>query len=341
MWKPKVQPAFDEHAQRSAPSRVIGAMLAGFVLCTAPVLSWAQHWPTKTVRIVVNGPPGGVVDTVTRLVGKHLSERLDSPVIVENKSGASGLIGVQDVLRSPADGGTFLASLNGVLTEVPHSVKIDFDPLKDVTPVVDLFGNGWVLVSNGTVPAKNLADFVAWVRKDPGGVNYGSVGAATISYILGVQMAKSMGLQLNDVPFRGGPDAMLALVSGQVPTMFSGVVQALPFINAGKLNALGFTGPERSSFLPDVPTFAELGHPEMTAVSWVGIWSRKDVPAALQERLHNEVAQILAMPEVRKKITEIGTKVARPRSSAELVRQMAIDYSHAGSVLRAAGVKPQ
>lgn len=341
MWKAEIKPASVRRVKRATLGRILGLLFSGMVLTVPPSLSWAQQWPTKTVRIVVNGPAGGVVDTVVRLVGTHLSERLGSPVIVDNKSGASGLIGVQNVLQAPADGSTFLASMDGVLTEVPHSVKINFDPLKDVTPIVDLFYNGWVLVSSDKVPAKSLSDVVAWAKKKPEGVNYGSFSTGTISHILGLQLAKSAGLQMNHVPYRGGPDAMQALMGGQVPLLFSGIVQSLPHIKTGKITALVFTGTERSSFLPDVPTAKELGYPELTAVSWVGIWARKDVPVALQDRLNKEVARILAMPDVREKIAAMGTNAAKPRSSAELVKQMAIDYRHAGAVLQAAGVKSQ
>lgn len=339
MWTTGFRSAPRKGFGRAALRRIFGGLLGGLALAAAP-MCWAQQWPTKTIRIVVNGPAGGSVDAVTRLVGTYLSQRLGSPVVVENKSGGSGLIGVREVLHAPADGSAFLASLDGVLTEVPHSVKVDFDPLKDLTPVVDLFGNGWMLVSNDTVPARNLADAVAWIKSQPQGVNYGSFSAGTISHLLGEQMAKAMGLRMNHVPFRGGADAMQAVIGGHVNLLFSGVFQALPHIKSGKITALGFTGPERSPFLPDVPTFKELGHPDLTAVSWIGIWARKDVPTALQERLHKEVAQILTLPAVREKIEAIGTNPAQPRSSAELARQMAADYQRAGAILRAAGVQP-
>lgn len=320
--------------------RLLGAAACALLLLAASPPSWAQ-WPTKTLRIVVNGPPGGAIDAVTRLVAAQLSERLGSTVVVDNKSGGSGLIGAQEVLRSAADGGTFLASLDGVLTEVPHTVKINFDPLKDITPVVDLFGNGWVLVANEGVTVKSLAELAIWAKQQPAGINYGSFSAGTISHILGLQMANSMGLQMNHVPFRGGADAMQALMGGHVPLLFSGVAQALPHIKAGKVHAIAFTGEQRSPFLPDVPTFKELGHPELAALSWIGLWARSGVPRELQERMHKEVAQILAQPGVRDKIKALGTNPALPRSADELIRQMAVDYPRAGRLLNAAGLKPQ
>ncbi len=322
-------------------SGVIRAALCGLVLVAASGSSSAQQWPTKTLRIVVNGPAGGSVDTVLRLVSVNLAQRLGTPVIVENKSGGSGLIGTQEVLRASPDGSTFLASLDGVFTEVPHSVKISFDPLKDMTPVVDLFSNGWVLVSNETVPAKSLTDAVSWAKSRQEGLSYGSFSSGTISHILGAQMAKSAGLRLNHVPFRGGADAMQALLGGHVNVLFSGVVQALPYVKAGKLTALAFSGPDRSPSLPNVPTFKEAGYPDLTALSWVGIFARKEVPAPLRERLHKEIAAVLAQPEVREKIMAIGTNPAKPRSSVELIHQMSVDSPRAELVLQAAGVKPQ
>lgn len=320
--------------------RFIARGLGAVVLSSMASTVFAA-WPTKSVRLVVNVPAGGSIDAVARLVGEQVSGQLGVPVVVENKSGGSGLIGVQEVLRAPADGGTFLASLDGVLTEVPHSVKVNFDPLKDLRPVVDLFSNGWVLVANASVPANSLAEAVAWAKSNPDGVNYGSFSAGTISHILGLQLGQSTGARMNHVPFRGGPDAMQALLGDHIPLLFSGVVLALPYIKSGKLKAYAFTDDQRSSFLPKVPTFKELGYPELTATSWVGLWARSGVAPELQTRLHDAVAKALAKPEVRERIEALGTNPARPRSSAELVKQMAVDYPRAGQVLSAAGVKPQ
>lgn len=332
------------HSRHRLSRRLLGMALGGAILAGVSATAWGQTaspWPVKTVRIVVNAPAGGSIDAVTRLVAERLEQRLGSTVVVENKAGGSGLIGLRDVLRAPADGSTFLASLDGVLTEVPHSVKLNFDPLKDLTPLADFFINGWVLTTSSEVPAKSYADLLAWAKATPDGVNYGSFSAGTISHILGLQLARTTGIRMNHVPFRGGADAMQALLGGHIQMLFSGVVQAQPHLKSGKISVIAFSGDTRSEFLPEVPTFKELGNPDLTAESWVGLWSRSTMPAALRERMHNEVAAILALPEMREKIRALGTHPAVPRSSAALAKQMAIDSPRAGAVLRAAGVQPQ
>lgn len=342
------------YATRTLGRRRLCAAAAGLALPTAawlaPAKAAAQSapradassgaWPQKPVRIVVNAPPGGTADVAARIVGEGLSASLGHPFIVDAKGGGSGTIGVMDVLRSPADGYTLLVSVDGAFTEVPHSVKVAFDPLKDMRPVADIYLGSLVLIGNDAVPANTLPELLEWVRRQPGGVNYASYSAGTMSHILGAQLAKAAGVSLHHIPYRGSPSAMQDLLGGQVPLMFNGIGNVLPQLKGGRVRVYAIAAEQRSEFLPEVPTFKELGYPELMSLVWMGLWTQPQVPAQIVERLHAEVARILAQPATRQRFKEIGFTPAAPRRPDELARAVQADYQRTGAILRTLGVTP-
>jgi len=326
--------------------RRLCAAAAGLAL---PAASWlapraasaqAAAWPQKPVRLVVNAPPGGTADIAARILGEGMSAAFGQPFIVDAKGGGSGTIGIMDVLRSPPDGYTLLVSVDAAFTEVPHSVKVSFDPLKDMRPVADIYLGSLLLIGNDSVPAKTLPELLDWIKRQPGGVNYASYSAGTSSHYLGAQLAKAANLSLNHIPYRGSPPAMQDLLGGQVPLMFNGIGNVLPQLKSGKIRVYAIAAEQRSEFLPEVPTFKELGYPDLMSLVWMGLWAQPQVPATIVERLHAEVARILARPETRQRFKEIGFTPAAPRRTDELARAVQADYQRAGTILRSLGVMP-
>ena len=323
----------------SARRRALSTLGAAIALAAAPGAR-AQAWPERPIRFVVNAPPGGTADIVARLVGEALSPVLGRPVVVENKAGGSGTIGVQELLRAPADGHTFMVAVNGTVTEAPHSVKFPVDPLKDIRPIVDVTVGSLLLISHPSVPARTLPELIDWIRSQPQGVSYASYSPGSLSHILGVQFAQSANLKLTHVGYRGSPPAMQDLLGGTVPLMFNSVGNVLAQLRERRIRAYAIAAAERSDMLPDLPTFPELGHPTLQASTWIGLWCAPQVPAAIVQRVHAETARWLARDDVRQRMRDIGMTPARARGPDELAGSVARDFEMMGSLLRSIGFKP-
>ena len=323
------------------PRRRALAALGGAAALAAAPSAFAQAWPERPIRLIVNAPPGGTADIAARLVGEGLSPALGRPVVVDNKAGGSGVIGLQELLRAPADGHTFLVAVNGAMTEVPHSVKFPIDPLKDVKPIVDVTVGSLLLVGHPSLPARTLPELVDWIRRQPQGVSYASYSPGTLSHILGLQLNKAAGLAMNHVGYRGSPPAMQDLLGGTVPLMFNSVGNVLAQLKDGKLRAFAIAAPARSELVPDVPTFAEMGYPILQASTWIGLWCAPQVPAPIVQRMHAETAKLLARPELRQRMRDIGLTAASGRGPDELARSVAADFEAAGAILRSVGFKPE
>ena len=192
------------------------SIMAGAALLAAAAAAFAQAWPAKPVRIVIGAPPGGTADIVARLLAEGLQKEWGQPVIVEAKPGAAGQIAMQDFLTQPADGYTLLVSVNALVTEIPHVIKVRFDPFKDVKPLADLSRSGLVFVGNAALPAKNVPEVVAYVKANPGKVSYASYSAGTISHTMGLELNKAAGIDLNHVPYKGSPPALQDVAGGHV-----------------------------------------------------------------------------------------------------------------------------
>ncbi len=196
--------------------------LAGAALLAAVPAAFAQAWPTKPVRILIGAPPGGTADIVARLLADGLQKEWGQPVIVDAKPGATGMIAMQDFLGQPADGHTLLVSVNALVTEIPHVIKVRFDPFKDIRPVADLTRSGLVFVGNPTLPAKNVAEVVSYVKANPGKVSYASYSLGTISHTMGLELNKAAGIDMTHVPYKGSPPALQDVMGGHVALMFDG-----------------------------------------------------------------------------------------------------------------------
>jgi tripartite-type tricarboxylate transporter receptor subunit TctC len=318
----------------------LGALAGAALLAAAPA-AFAQAWPTKPVRIVIGAPPGGTADIVARLLAEGLQKEWGQPVIVEPKPGAVGMIAMQDLLTQPADGYTLMVSVNALVTEIPHVIKVRFDPFKDVKPLADLSRSGLVFVGNTTLPAKNVPEVVAYVKANPGKVSYASYSAGTISHTMGLELNKAAGIDLNHVPYKGSPPALQDVAGGHVALMFDGPATSIPMIKGGKIKAFAVSGPKRNPALPDVPTFAEQGYPMLEEVAWMGLWIKPGVPDDIQARIRQATLKVMAQPTVQARLADMGSDQGSGAAPNELAKSLREASDKQGATLRALGIKPQ
>jgi tripartite-type tricarboxylate transporter receptor subunit TctC len=305
-------------------------------------MAQAQQWPTKPVRIIVGGPPGGSADIVARLLADNLGKELGQPVVVDPKPGGAGVIAVNDLSHSPHDGHTLLVAVNSLASEIPHIVKTRVDMAREVKPVAELARTGLVLVGAPAFPAKDFGQMLSYVKANPGKVNYASYSPGTLSHVMGLQLNKAAGIDLTHVGYKGSTPALTDVMGGHVSLMFDGIPTSLPLIKAGSIKAYAVSTPKRSPLLPDVPTFGELGYPQLTAIAWMGLWVNPEVPAAVQVRVRDAVLKAMAQPGAAARLKEIGFEAPNgARSPEELSKVIAADYERMGTVLREIGFKPE
>jgi tripartite-type tricarboxylate transporter receptor subunit TctC len=299
----------------------------------------AQTFPDKPLRIVVGAPPGGTADVMARVIGEELTKSLGQPVVVDNKPGGAGMLGLQDLLKSPRDGHTMMLSVNGLVSEIPHAVKLPVDPIKELRPVIELARTGLLFVSNAALPVSNVKDAVAQIKANPGKVNYASYSPGTLSHTLGLEFNKLMGTDMTHVGYRGSPPALTDLAGGHVSYMFDGPATSIPMAKGGKIRILATTAPQRLAVLPDVPTFAELGYKELTETAWMGMFVTPDVPAAAQARLRDALAQVMAQPAVKQRFGAMGLDVVPSVSADELQQSLVAASNRQAATLKAIGFK--
>jgi len=299
--------------------------------------------PHPLVRMIVGVPPGSSTDVVARVVAEAVAKVLGQTVIVENRPGASGSIATSAFLAARHDGQTWLMAVNGFFSEAPHTVRLGFDPLKDVKPLVEIGGGGLVLVGSSALPPKNLRELVAWARTNMGKVSYASFSAGSLSHVMGLLLNKAEGLDMLHVPYKGSPPALQDVMGGAVHLMFDAPPSSLPLIRSGKLRPFAVSSAQRMAVLPDVPTLAELGYKDMTRTAWLGVWTTPDLPFAEQQRMRTAVLQTMEQPGVRQRLGELGFVVnaGEPATPEQLARQLAIDHTSIGETLRSINYKPE
>jgi len=276
----------------------------------APVATQAQQYPTKPVRIIVAFPPGGGTDIVARIVGQRLSEGYGHQVIVDNRAGAAGVIGTELAARSAPDGYTwFMATMGNVSVNRHLYAKMAVDPLKDLAPVTNVVAVHFVMVAHPSLPARNVKELIALARARPGQITFSSSGAGGAPHLAG-ELLKSMAhIELVHVPYKGSGPSFIDLLGGQISLTCDSQVQALPYIKAGKLNALAVLGKRRSAQLPNVPTVDESGLPGYELTNWFGLLVPAATPRELVSRIHADVTKALQQKDVRERLTDMGTDV--------------------------------
>ena len=317
------------------------ALGASLTLALGASAAQAQEWPTKPVRIVVGGPPGGTADALARIVAEGLTKSLGKPVIVEAKPGAAGAIAVNDLVSSPHDGHTLLLIQGGIVTETPQAYKVKFSPFKDLKPLVQVSRQGLVLIGNNDVPANNLKELIAYIKGRNVPMSYGSFSAGMRAHTMGVQFGRLAGVELNHIAYKGSPPALQDLIGGHLQLMFDGPATSLPLLKAGKIKAYAVSFPTRITALPEVPTFAELGLPAMTDVGWMGLWSTPDVPAAIQAKVRALTLQHLGQPAARQRIEALGMEVGLPLTEEDLTKDLHSGYERHRQLLSSIHFKPE
>jgi tripartite-type tricarboxylate transporter receptor subunit TctC len=301
----------------------------------------AQAYPSKPVRIIVPFAPGGAADLMPRIVGQKLSEMWGQPVLVENRTGAAGNIGMEAVAKSPPDGYTLVSAPNGNLVVNPHLyANLPYDVFRDFTPLTLVMSVQNVLVVHPSVPARTAADYVELARQKPGTLTYASGGSGAQSHMAGELMKAMTGVDLVHVPYQGVGPAMKDVLGGQVASMFTQMPAALPQVKAGKLRALGVASLVRSPLMPDVPTIAEDAKlPGFEAVSWYALVGPAGMSKEVVAKLHGDIGRVLAMPDVRQRLADMG---AEPVGSTpeQLTEQMRRESPRWGELIRRAGIKP-
>ncbi len=303
--------------QRVATStrRGAGAVMALFGLLGltglfAPAPAAAQGVGSNTLRMVVGTPPGGAVDAYARIVGDHMAKTLHQNVIIENKPGANGNISAMVVHDAPADGRTLWVGTQSMTEINPSAFKSLKWSIDDFVPLIKGIEAPLVLVTHPSVPAKTLDQLIAWIKKNPGKLSFASFSPATPSAFLGSQLNSRFGTDLTHVPYRGSGPQVKDLVAGHALLGFTQIQTAMPQIKAGKLNAIATTGEKRSRFLPDTPTFAELGYPDFNTTIWFGLLVRNGTPEATVAKLLDAARAAHADPGVRAKLEASGFDVS-------------------------------
>ena len=310
------------------------AVLAGWTLaCSA----WA--FGDKPLKLIVPAPPGGTMDIVARLVGQQLSADIGQPVIVDNRPGAGGGIGIQALLQAPADGNTLLMGASNLLAEIPHVIKQPFDPLKDVMPLASIARSGIVLVANANNPARDFRALVAQLEQNKGKTSYATYSAGTVSQYAGAMLSDQLGLDMQHIPFAGSPPALQNLLGGQVDIMFDGMLTSLPMIKGGKLRAYAVTSSTRSRHLPDVPTRAELGYPQVQFVGWIGVIGSAKLPAADLPKIQAALKKAMSVPAVQQKLFEAGLEPEVNVDSAALTRETREMFERNAAIVKKYGIK--
>jgi tripartite-type tricarboxylate transporter receptor subunit TctC len=318
-------------------------MAAIAVMLARPSVSGAQEldWPAKPIHLIVPGGAGGVVDIRARWLAERLTVRLNQTVYVENLPGAGGNLGTTHAAHAAPDGYTLTMIHQGTMAINPHLyVRPGYDPLKDLVPIARVGVGPLVLAVSSALPVTSVAQLVALAKERPGQLTFGSPGIGTPPHIAGELFQSIAGIRITHVPYRGGAQAVSDLIGGQITMSIEGTNVQLPFVRSGQLRALAVTGPRRLVTLPGVPTMAEAGVTDYEFIGWVGIAAPAGTPAPIIDRLHREIAAVLASPEARDWFASYGLEPGEESADA-LAGQIRAEHARFGRLIHAAGIKAE
>lgn len=316
--------------------RLLSTLL--LALCLAPV-ALAQSYPSKTIKVIVGYAPGGAVDIIARAVAQKLSVGLGQPVIVENKPGAGTNIAVKTLIDSPPDGYTLMMTANAIAANASLYQPPPFDPDREVAPI-SLVGRVPVVIAAGAgTPYTTLPQLIAAAKAAPGKIDFATPGNGSTPHLAIELFARTAGISLNHIPYSGGSRAILDVIGGQLPLVAVNALEALPQHTAGKLRVLAVMSPSRTAMLQGVPTVAESGFPGFEASVWYGLIAPAATPKAIITRLHAEVQNALASPEIKERMQTVGGEVlpAPVEKFGELIHSERVRYE---KLIREAGLKP-
>ncbi len=319
------------------PRHLLNSILALTLALTAQVAG-AQNFPTRPVRLMVGANAGGGTDIVARMLAEKMADGLKGSFVVENKPGASNTIAADLTAKAQPDGHTLLVATNTGQAIAPHLMKLNFDPIKDLTPVGLIVTVPNVLVVGAQVPANNVRELVALMKARPGDFKYASSGVGSTQHIAGEGFNLAAGVKSIHIPYKGSSQAHLDMIAGNVEIMFDTTSSAMSQIRAGKLKALAVTTAVRSSELPQVPTLAEAGVPGFEMSTWYGLFVTASTPPDVVARLQGELARILRLPDVQARLKGLGGEVGTlsPEQFSQLNRQ---EFERFGTLIKQANIK--
>ena len=301
----------------------------------------ADVYPVKPVRIVVPFPPGGPADVLARTVGDKLQASLGQPVVVDNRPGAGGNIGMELVAKAAPDGHTLALAPAGNLTVNPSLYRsVPYDVGRDFAPVTVIAAVPNVLVVNANVPAKDLAELIAYAKANPGKLNFASPGPGSGAHLAGELLKSSAGIDMTHVPFNGIAPAVTAVVAGDVQVMFAAAPSAMPQVASGKLRALGVASPKRMTSAPALPTLDESGLPGFDVTSWYSIVAPAATPPAVIERIQKEIAKALEAPDVKARLAALGAE-AVANTPSDFAAMIKTESAKWGKIVRDANIKAE
>jgi tripartite-type tricarboxylate transporter receptor subunit TctC len=305
------------------------------VVAAAP----AQDWPAKAIRIIVPFAPGGATDIPARLLAPKLQDALGQPVVIENRAGAGGIVGIQAAAQSPADGYTMLMATNGELVMNPSIYpKLPYDPFKDFIPVSIMVESPMLMVTSASSSFNSVADVLAAAKAKPGSVTYATAGTGSTSHVLTEMLAQQAGVQLLHVPYKGGAPASAATASGEVNMALLNLGSAVNFVKGGKAKALAVTSAKRNPNFPDWPTAVEAGIPGFVESIWIGMAAPAGVSKAIVERMSAEVAKALKAPDVRERLVQLGNEPlgTTPEEAAARIKR---EFPRYAAAIKAANIR--
>jgi tripartite-type tricarboxylate transporter receptor subunit TctC len=311
------------------------------VLAHVGIAHAQTSYPSRPIELVVTAPPGGAADFVARLIGAKLADAVGQPVLISNRGGAGGTIAAAAVARSDPGGHTLL--LNSIATHGigPHIyASLQYDPVKDFSPVVLIAKFPLIMVVSADVPARSVRDVIALAKARPGDLSFCSAGTGGAPHLAGELFKSLTGIELLHVPYRGSGPAVIDLVAGRITMMFDAAPSLLPFITSGKLRALAAASPHRHRLLSDVPSFAELGYPAMDIALWYGVVAPSGTPGPIVQRLNAELVKILDIPSIRKSLTDQGADIqgGTPEEFGTFMRDESARW---GPIVKRSGIKPE
>ena len=284
-------------------------LAVGFFLALMTSMLWAQSWPTKPVRMIIAFPPGGPTDLVSRVLAQKLSEQLGQQVIVDNKPGAGGNIAAELAARAAPDGYTIFYNTSAIVIGPALYGKVNYDTLKDFTPVLLTASVPMVLVVNPQLPARSVKEFVDLAKTRSGALNYSSSGTGTITHLASAMMSTQTGIQTQHIPYKGSAPGLVDLASGQTQFMIDTINTVLPYVRDNRLRGLAVTSAKRSPLLPDLPTLAEAGISGFEAAAWQGIVVPTGTPNEIVQKLNAEVNKALTHPDIRSRLAAQGADI--------------------------------
>lgn len=322
------------------PARLLQGMVVMLCLAASATFAAEAQYPTRPIRLLVPFAVGGGVDIVSRLIAPKLTESMGQTWVVDNRAGAAGNLGAEIVARAQPDGYTVLSALNTQLTANPFLYKLSFDVQKDLQPVTMLVTAEHILVVHPSVPAKTLAEFIAYAKQKPGALNYGSAGVGSSIHLAAELLKWRTGIQMTHVAFKGAGPTVTALVAGEVQVLAGTVASTIPFIKAGRLRPLATLSAQRSKVLPELPTVAASEYPGFEADAWYALLVPAGTPQSIVQRIRNETLKAMQQPDVQQGLARAGLDLMTS-TPAELAARIKSETATYATLIKQAGIRAE